>query len=608
MELLKLDIQMFSDGKIVIDTQLDTKNFEKGLNTIQGKAKSGGSAIKSIVAGLGITKLIGAAFNTISNSMDTAIKRMDTMNNFPNVMKNLGISAEASQKSIDKMSEKLLGLPTTLDAGAMAVQRFTSKNNDVAKSTDMFLALNNALLAGGASAEIQSSALEQISQAYAKGKPDMIEWRSLLTAMPAQANQLGKAFGMTSEELGEALRKGDISMDEFMEKVMELNEKGVEGFENFEVQARNATGGVATSMANLKARVAAGIADVMNAFNVRLENTAFGTLPQMISDSGTKIKNALGLVASLIKGDISATDFGKQVGAVVAKTLKQISDELPKFLDMAIKVILEIIKGFVESAPQMIDSFIALILGLVDVIIDNLDEFIDAAIKIILALVDGITKNIDKIINATFKIINAIITKLTDQETMDKLARAALKIIVALGAAIIRNIPTIIANTGQLRDKIRQTIEELPGKMWDIGKNIVQGIWNGIKAKKDELIQKVKNFGSSIINSLKAKLGIHSPSTVFRDEVGKMIAAGIGVGFEEGIDDVYKDMQDAIDFETSKMSANVQSSGTYQMAMSDIPTFNLNDNTTNQTQLVVDGKVLAEVVNTENRNREVAKA
>ena len=91
------------------------------------------------------------------------------------------------------MSDKLSGLPTTLDQGASAVQRFTSANGDVEKSTDLFLALNNAILAGGASTEIQATALEQMSQAYAKGKPDMMEWRSLMTAMPAQLKQVADA-------------------------------------------------------------------------------------------------------------------------------------------------------------------------------------------------------------------------------------------------------------------------------------------------------------------------------------------------------------------------------------------------------------------------------
>ncbi|MGH2335417.1 tape measure protein, partial [Enterococcus faecalis] len=63
------------------------------------------------------------------------------------------------------------------------------------------MALINAILACGMSREIQSSALEQISQSYSKVKPDMIEWRSLLTAMPAQVEQIGKSFGLTSDQL-----------------------------------------------------------------------------------------------------------------------------------------------------------------------------------------------------------------------------------------------------------------------------------------------------------------------------------------------------------------------------------------------------------------------
>lgn len=93
-----------------------------------------------------------------------------------------------------------------------------------------------------------------------------------------------------------------------------------------------------------------------------------------------------------------------------------------------------------------------------------------------------------------------------------------------------------------------------------------------------------------------------------RDQVGKFLAQGVGVGFEDELDNVYNNMQKAIDLETDKMTANVQTSGTYQLAMAGTPTFNLKDNSTHQTELVVNGRVLAEVVNTENRNREVAKA
>ena len=181
-------------GSLTYDTKIDKSGFNKGLNSITGSVKNGGTKIKNIMAALGITKIISSAFNIINNSLDGAISRIDTLNNFPKVMSNLEIGAEESSKAINKLSDGLKGLPTTLDSGALAVQRFTSKNGDVNKSVDLFLALNDAILAGGASTEMQSSAIEQISQSYAKGKPDMMEWRTLQTAMPAQIKQIAKAM------------------------------------------------------------------------------------------------------------------------------------------------------------------------------------------------------------------------------------------------------------------------------------------------------------------------------------------------------------------------------------------------------------------------------
>ena len=308
--MLELDIQRFADaGKIVISTELDTKNFERGINAIQSKAKSGGASIKSIVAGLGITKLIGAAFSTITSNIDGAVKRLDTLNNFSKVMGNLGVSAKDADKSIAKMSDKLMGLPTTLDAGAMAVQRFTSKNGDVAKSTDLFLALNNAILAGGAPAEIQASALEQLSQAYAKGKPDMMEWRTAMSAMPAQLKQVAIAMGyIDADALGEALRKGDVSMNDFMDTIVKLNKTGVKGFKNFEQQARASTGGLQTTIANAKNAVLRGVASLISGFDKALKKAKLGSLGDNIAKIGKMAEKVLsGISDKLSRLNLSKT-------------------------------------------------------------------------------------------------------------------------------------------------------------------------------------------------------------------------------------------------------------------------------------------------------------
>ena len=147
-------------GSLTYDTKIDKDGFKKGLNSIEKETSNAGTKIKNIITALGITKIISSAFNVINNSLDGAISRLDTMNNFPKVMSNLGIGAEESKVAINELSERLKGIPTTLDAAALSVERFSSKNGDVKKSVEIFTAINNALLAGGASSEIQASAYD----------------------------------------------------------------------------------------------------------------------------------------------------------------------------------------------------------------------------------------------------------------------------------------------------------------------------------------------------------------------------------------------------------------------------------------------------------------
>ena len=283
-------------GSITYQTKLDTSGFQKGVNEIEGKTKTGGASVKNIIAGLGITKLISTAMNTIKNSMDGAISRLDTMNNFPKVMSNLGISAKESQSAINKLSEGLQGIPTSLDAGALAVQRFTSKNNDVQKSVDIFLAVNDAILAGGASTEIQASALEQLSQSYAKGKMDMMQWRTLQTAMPAQLKQVASAMGVTTDELGEMLRTGDNTekvFDEFINTIIKMDKTGGKGFKSLKEQARNATGGIQTSITNMKTAITRGVAGMIQEFDKVLKKKGFGSISENITKLGKQAENLL---------------------------------------------------------------------------------------------------------------------------------------------------------------------------------------------------------------------------------------------------------------------------------------------------------------------------
>lgn len=274
------------------------------LNTAASNATSKlsvGMIAAGTAIGHALTAVFAKASQAISSTLGGAVTRLDALNNFPRVMGNLGISSKDAEVAIDYLSEKLQGLPTTLDAAALAVQRFASANGNVQASTKMFLAFNNAVLAGGASADIQKSALEQLSQAYAKGKPDMMEWRTLMMAMPAQLRQIANAMGyVDASALGEALRSGKVSMNEFMNTIVQLNKTGVNGLKSFEEQARGGVAGVQTAIVNLKTAITRAITDVMNAIGQSNIAGFFNGIASAVSTAANYIAAFIRIVLTAI--------------------------------------------------------------------------------------------------------------------------------------------------------------------------------------------------------------------------------------------------------------------------------------------------------------------
>lgn len=156
-----------------------------------------------------------------------------------------------------------------------------------------------------------------------------------------------------------------------------------------------------------------------------------------------------------------------------------------------------------------------------------------------------------------------------------------------------------------LFNKILNTIKELPTKVQEVGKNIVEGLWNGIKNAGNWIKEQVGNFARGILDGMKSALGIHSPSRVFRDEVGKNIALGVGEGFTKNIGQIYRQMKATVDFETQRLSSNitanqqinVERKSSLQAALNSID--NNREIVVNST-LEVDGKKMATVVNKAN--------
>ena len=279
----------------------DTSGVDKATKNTSASLGKLASAftIGNVAAGA-----INKTLQTFTANLDGAIERYDTMQQFPKVMKNLGIGAEEANEVIQDLSDKLTGLPTSLDAGARAVQRFTANNGDIKYSEKLFLAVNNAILAGGANTVIQSSALEQLTQAYSKGKMDMMEWKTLNMAMPAQLNQVAKAMGVSTDELGVMMRQGSETreaIDQFLNTIIDLNDTGIGEFGSFAEQARGSTQGISTAITNMSTATKRGIANMIGKVNEALQ--PFGGLSGVISSVGKtaeKVFSAIGDVLSYI--------------------------------------------------------------------------------------------------------------------------------------------------------------------------------------------------------------------------------------------------------------------------------------------------------------------
>lgn len=574
--MLKLDIQMFANPKLVIETDLNTKKFENGLDRIKDATQKAGNTVKNIVKALGISKMISVAMNEINNSLDGAISRFDTLNNFPKVMSNLGVGTEDADKSLKKLGDKLAGLPTTLDEAALSVQRLTSKNDNIEKSTDLFLALNNAILAGGAGTQIQSSALEQLSQAYAKGKMDMMEWRTIQMAMPAQLKQIATAMGVTTDELGAMLREADDggeTMERFMETIVALNEEGIDGFQNFEKQARNSTGGIKTAITVAKTQVVKGVADIIGAFNTSFEKTKFGSLSNFISEIGKSSKIGLDEVAKVISGEISLYDFGKEITEFITRMVNSFTENFPRLVDTGLKLVSELVNGLLneQSITNLINASVNLITTILDTFVNHFEDICNSGLDIILNLVNGLSDGLPNFIDKMDEILNKLLDKMDDDEFIDKVVQKGGEILAALALGLLKAIPRLIIIVIGLGSRIIDEMIKLPSRMFQIGTDMVIGIAKGFKERGAKAITDIANWADSVIAKVKKKLGIASPSKRFRDEVGAMMAEGIDVGFEDELSSVYQNMQRAIDMEQGKLVASVETGRVFNTIQNSTP-------------------------------------
>lgn len=277
---------MAYDGTLKFDTSMDTSGFQKDANSLG-----------NIVKGLGAFKIIEQGFQVITASIDNAVSRYDTLNRFPKIMEQMGFSADETDTAMRRLSDGVQGLPTALDSITGAAQRIASMTGDLVGAADLTLALNNAFLASGASADTASRGMEQYMQIISRGKPEMEDWKTLQETMPYALQKVAESFGFAgtsaTRDLYAALQSGEITVEQMNARFIELS-TATGGFAD---TAKTATGGIGTAFTNMKTSITRGVANVVESIDKGLSKTRFKSIENVVQNMGKGIEAVLGVVA-----------------------------------------------------------------------------------------------------------------------------------------------------------------------------------------------------------------------------------------------------------------------------------------------------------------------
>ena len=260
----------------------------------------------------------------------------------------------------------------------------------------------------------------------------------------------------------------------------------------------------------------------------------------LYSQFGTQIDQILLMMQT--KGPEVITNFCNGIVAALPNLIAQgatmlnnlmlaITANLPAIIQGGIAIVATLITGIAQQLPTLIPTALMMILTLVSSLLSNVGQLVDAGINLLVGLAQGVVNALPQLINKAPTIIGQLATAIISN--LPKILLAGIKIITILGTGLIQAVPQLISKIPSIISQVKNAFTSVD---WGgVGRNIISGIANGLKGAAGAIVEAAKGAAESALNAAKNFLGIHSPSRVFRDQVGKMMALGMGIGFERNI-------------------------------------------------------------------------
>ena len=322
--------------------------------------------------------------------------------------------------------------------------------------------------------------------------------------------------------------------------------------------------GLTTAIPNIVTAVVGIIPELVNALvtgiplliqgAVQLLLAIVDAIPQIIPPLVTALPT---VILAIIDGLMIAIPQLLQ-GAI--QFLMAIIQAIPVIVDALLgalpTIINTIIDGLIIAIPQLIQGAIQLLMAIVEAIPVIIDALIEALPTIINTIIDGLLNSLPLLLQGAIQLLMAIIQAIPT--IISLLVKDIPNIVTTIISTLVSRTPDLIKGTVQLLmgivkaipQIIKELVKQIPtiittivkslsnglSQIKDVGKNLIRGLWEGISDMVGWIGDKIKGFGESVLGGLKSFFGIHSPSAIMRDEVGKFISEGIAVGITENGD------------------------------------------------------------------------
>ena len=592
------------DGSLKFDTEISEKGFNSGITKLGSLAKGGLSvlagAIGSVTAALGAGAVAGMKYNASIETYQTSFEVMtgsaekaaevverlkkvgaETPFELPELadttqlLMNYGLTADEamdkmmmlgdiSQGSADKMSRIAMAYGQMSSAGKVQLEDIKqmieagfNPLQEISESTgESMESLYDRISKGTLSVDEITASMERATSEGGKYYQSMQKqsqtFSGMISTLKDNAQQLlGDVVQPISDSMVNTLLPAAIDAIDQMAKAFET--EGVDGL----IKAGSQI------LVDLLTGMAQKLPDVIEIAVQIIESIVDGlnkNMPQIITAAGQILlalvsgiaqllpslgELALNIIWTLVNGLITnAPQLMTQANTMFTDFCLQIQERLPELIQRGAEMISSLLLGLLENMPQIMQQASSMMMTWLDTIWGMLPSILQSGADMILNLLNGLVSNAPQILSQAGQMLIDYIA--TIASNLPAVLQKGIEIIGQLLAGIIQAVPDLLASIPGIIADIGSAFLD---KDWgEIGLNIIKGIASGITGAVGTLVDAAKEAAGNALDSVKDFLGIESPSKVFRDQVGKYMAQGMGVGFERymPVDDMIRSTDAAI--------------------------------------------------------------